>query len=387
MKRLYRLLLRLYPGAFRRRFGPGLLETWRLRRDEARRSRGPGGMAWFHLREIGGIVVGALRERLHGPRRETGSGAGLGGPGDGPGASAARELGHAARRLRRSPGFSAASVLTLALAIGATTAIYSFVKGVVLDPLPYPDSERIVRLDHAAPGIGAERGLHMTRGLFHFYRETARTLEEVAIYQSEDRSLTGDGGAPVSVRSLEASWTVFRVLAVEAERGRVFVEADGREGSGRVAVLSDGFWRRRYGADPGVLGRTIRLDGVPHEIVGVLPPGQAFPGPETEVTVARAVAPMSRGFGGWVELGIGRTVPGVGPGEVERELRSLVPRIPEAFGSDWARRNVEDSRLDPRVTTLKEDVVREVETTLWILLGTVAFARVWVNDLREESSR
>lgn len=369
MERVYRLLLRLYPRDFRERYGDGLLETWRTRSAEARRRGGAPTLAWFHLREIGGLVAGALRERSE-PLLQEGPGALIAGILRG---GSARNLRHALRRLARSPGFTAASLLTLALAVGANTAIYSFVKGVVLDPLPYPDSERVVWIDHAAPGIGADDGgLYMTRGLFHYYRENARTLEDVAVYRTSRSSLTGDGFDPASVGTLWTTWTLFPVLGLEADRGRVFGARAGGEPETGVAVLTHEFWELRYGADPDVLGRSVRLDGIPYEIVGVLPAGTAFPGPETQVVISREVAPMSEGLGGWIERGVGRMAPGVSPSDVERELRALMPRIPEAFGGqDFARRSVEDARIDPRISTLKASVVGDVAGTLWILMGSV----------------
>lgn len=373
MKQLFRLLLLLYPRDFRQRYGDGLLETWLLRRREARRRVGPLGLAWFHIRELTGAAVGAVRHRT-----ESFFAGGNGSWNDrllravSPG-SWLRELRYASRRLLRSPGFTTASVLTLALAIGANTAIYSFVKGVVLDPLPYPDSERVVWIDHAAPGIGAEDGgLYMTRGLFHFYRQNARTLDEVAIYRTFQSSLTGDGSDPASVESLWTTWTLFSVLGVDAALGRLFRNPEGSPGETRVAVLTDEFWQTRYGGDPDVLGRTVRLDGTPYEIVGVLPPGAGYPDPGTQVILPRRVRPMSEGLGGWVERGIGRMAPAASPDQVERELRALVPRIPEAFGGrDFARMSVEEARIDPRISSLKAQVVGEVENTLWILMGSV----------------
>ncbi len=369
MERLYRLFLSLYPRDFRERYGEALLETWRARRREVRRTGRVFARARFHLRELVGVAAGALRQRIEdlGP--------------DGPGQvitgmigdGGVRALRLALRRLARSPGFTAAAVLTLALAIGANTAIYSVVKGVVLDPLPYPEAERVAWIDHAGPGVGADDGgLYMTRGLFHFYRENARTLEEVAIYRTFRTSLTGDGSDPVSVGTLWTTWTLFPVLGLDAARGRVFgASADGTPETG-VAVLTHEFWELRYGSDPDVLGRSVRLDGTPYEIVGVLPPGTAFPGPETRVIIPRSVPPMSEGMGGWVERGVGRMAQGASPADVERELRSLVPLIPTAFGGqDFARRSVEDAEMDPRVSTLKAEITGDVEGTLWILMGTV----------------
>ncbi|HZD04442.1 MAG TPA: ABC transporter permease, partial [Longimicrobiales bacterium] len=381
MTRLFRIVLRLYPAEFRRRYGTGVVETLRQRIDDARREGGRTRVAAVQIQELAGLVLGAARERL--VRRSPTGPKGRRGPREGRTTMGRgrMDLRQAARRLWRSPAFTAAAAATVALAIGADTAVFSLLKGVVLDPLPYPDAGRLVWLDHAAPGIGAESGLGMTRGLFRFYRGNSRTLEEVAVYRTSESTFAAGGGEPERVGTLQGTWTLFAVLGARPLLGRLPTREDGASDGGGpapVVLLSHGFWTRRFGASPDVLGRIVHLDGLPYEVVGVMPASFAYPDRETDAWIPTV---PEAGFGGWVERGIGRAREGYEPADVQRDLAALVPRIPDAFEDDFARASVEDARITPRIVSLQEHVVGDVDRILWILMGGVGlvFLVVWAN--------
>ena len=193
-RRVFRRLLRLYPRRYRDLYGTSMEETFALRTSEARRSRGLVTWGWVVMREMGGLVITAVRQRLAGrpagsSRRPARRG------GHELLESLGQEMHHAVRRLMRAPGFTAATVLTLALGIGANAAIFSVVDGVVLRPLPYPEPDELVWLHHAGPGIGVESDLELTQGLYLAYSESARTLRAIALFRTQERTLT-DAGDP-----------------------------------------------------------------------------------------------------------------------------------------------------------------------------------------------
>jgi len=280
------------------------------------------------------------------------------------------EIRQAARRLLRTPSFAAAVILTLALAIGANTAIYGVIRRVILRPLPFPEADRLVYLDHAALGIGAQSGLDMTQGLYAFYGRESRSLRQIAVYRTQDMNVA-DGADAERVEVGAATSTLAPTLRASAELGRFFDAAEDARGANPVAVLSHGLWARRFGADPAIVGRSVRLDGVPYQIVGVMPRDFAFPDRETALWIPLALGPAGSDFGGFSLRGVGRLAPGWTAEAAERELATALPRLGGMFPAAAAW--IGGIRLRPLVTPLKDHVVGSVERTLWILMGAVAF--------------
>jgi hypothetical protein len=157
-----------------------------------------------------------------------------------------REITHATRRLLRSPAFTLSSLTTLALAIGANVAIFTLVNRVVLNPLPYPQAERLIDLDHAAPGLNAPSGVAMTLGLYYYYRDSARTLDAIALYGTGEATLTGSG-EPNRIRVGRVTQTLAAVLRVPPALGRWFIDEETAPSGPHVAILSYGLWMGRYG--------------------------------------------------------------------------------------------------------------------------------------------
>ena len=205
-----------------------------------------------------------------------------------------QELRFAARRLTRSPGFTLTAVATLALAIGANAAIFAVVQHVVLNPLPYPASDRLIEVDHGSVGLRVAAGLGTTPGLYFHYLERSRTLDGAALYRALDRTISGDG-EPERIRIARATPSLATVLRVSAAVGRWFTEKEGTPGAAPAAVLSHNLWARRYNSDAGIIGRHISLDGVATEVVGVMPASFAFPEPTVEAWTAEPLA-RSDGF-------------------------------------------------------------------------------------------
>ena len=261
---------------------------------------------------------------------------------------------YAARGLRRQPTFLAVSLLTLALGIGATTAIFSVIKAVVLNPLPYDAPERLAVLWEVNPEGNQER---VSVPTFDDWTREARTLQGTAAYRQVDFSYAGKGD-PINVPGVRATPELFAVLRADAALGRTFVADEAVVGADRVVVLSHGFWSRVLGADPRVVGTTIPLDAVPFTVVGVMPPGFEFP-TATSVEVwtplafdpeghPRRVAPRPLADGGGAA---GRwRVDGAGPGGARacwrRASPALIPTATRAgaraswprTSSSWRRR-------------------------------------------------
>jgi len=281
-----------------------------------------------------------------------------------------KEAGFAARRLVRSPAFSVAAVLTLALAIGANAAIFAVVQRVLLNPLPYPDSDRLVDVDHGSQRLNLPSGLGITRGYYYQYLERSHTLDGIALYAAENATLTGDG-EPERIRTTRATASLATVLRVGPAIGRWFSEDEGQPGGPQRVVLSHGLWIRRYGGDPGILGRTINLGGVSMDVIGVMPQGFAFPDPRVDVWTPQQIT-RSMGFGIWLYGAVARLRDGVTVADARTEMNTLIADITRAFpGDEFAAGNSAGIALFSTVRTLKEAMVGAVARALWILLVSV----------------
>ena len=281
-----------------------------------------------------------------------------------------KEAGFAARRLVRSPAFSVAAVLTLALAIGANAAIFAVVQRVLLNPLPYPDSDRLVDVDHGSQRLNLPSGLGITRGYYYQYLERSHTLDGIALYAAENATLTGDG-EPERIRTTRATASLATVLRVGPAIGRWFREDEGKPGGPQRVVLSHGLWIRRYGGDPGILGRTINLGGVSMDVIGVMPQGFAFPDPRVDAWTPQQIT-RSMGFGIWLYGAVARLRDGVTVADARTEMNTLIADITRAFpGDEFAAGNSAGIALFSTVRTLKEAMVGAVARALWILLVSV----------------
>src|SRR6185436_12269667 len=189
-----------------------------------------------------------------------------------------RDLKHSLRMFRQTPGFTAAAVAALALGIGANTAIFSVVNTVLLKPLPFPDPDRIVNFLTTSP-TGSFDGGSVPR--FMVWREQSGAVQDSAAYRFGVMNLTG-GDSPEQLSSGQVTADFFRLFGAQIAAGRTFTPDEDRPNGGKVVVLSHGFWQRRFGGDPGLVGRTIPLGGDPHVVVGVL--ARSFDASQFEVS-------------------------------------------------------------------------------------------------------
>jgi predicted permease len=280
---------------------------------------------------------------------------------------AAFDLRFAMRQLRKAPGFTLAAVLTLALGIGGNVAVFSVVNGVLLRPLAYPEPDRLVTIGHRTRGGDLPSRLPNGTATDAVYR-TSKSFDAMALYTTWQGSLVGGDAAPDWVDVVSATRSLFAVLRVAPALGRSFNAEEDKPGGPHAVILSHALWRQRFGGDPGVLGRTIQIDGFAHEIVGVMPAGFAFPAPAVDVWIPMRVDPNN--LGGFNTPGIGRLRPRVTPEQAARELATLLPRV-TALVDFITPQVLRDAGVVPDVHPYLDDVVGGVRTVLWTLWAMV----------------
>jgi len=235
---------------------------------------------------------------------------------------------YAVRSLLRHPTFTAIAVITLALGIGASTAVFTLVDGVLLSPLPFEDSEQLIAIEHQ--GREGRDALPMSTGLYNVYGEHASSLESIALYSRTTVNLIADGD-PQRIRGQVVTPSFFHVLGVDAAMGRTFLADEGAPDGERVVILSDGFWRNDLGADPAILETTLDLNGTLRRVVGVMPPGFGHPDQRARLWAPLVVDPARSPLAAFGANGIARLGPGNSVQSASTEIEGLIGRLPELF--------------------------------------------------------
>ena len=284
------------------------------------------------------------------------------------------EIRHALRRLLRHPAFTVPAVLTLALGIGATTAIFTVVDAVILRPLPFANADRLVYIDSPMPGMGADTRWWLGRHEMFYFKQNARGLEDLGLYQNSEVTIPGDGAASAErASSANISATLLHVLGLRPFAGRLLTPEDNLHQEPQVALLGYDFWLRRFGGDRTIVGKTIPLDGFPVEVVGVLQSGASLPDARIDVWLPAYIDPAMTARNNHTWSGIGRLRPGYTAAYLERELAPLVRRFPEIFPTAYSERFMTNTGFSVAVTPLRDWIVGDVVTrALWILLASVA---------------
>jgi putative ABC transport system permease protein len=267
------------------------------------------------------------------------------------------------RMMAKSPGFTLVAVLTLALGIGANTAIFSLVDGVLLRPLPYAEPERLVIFLQSYPSVGLNRW-GISQFLFASFREQAQSFERSAAHTTRDLTLSGIE-EPVRLQATYVTAGFFKVLGVNPAQGRTFQPEEDAPGKNAVCILSDGLWRTRFGSDPYILGQTLRVNDAPLLVVGVMPPGFQFPSPDTDLWIPLGLDPHRR-FG-FMYSGLARLKEGVSAAQAEAETTGIQWNLarqsenPPPPGAD----------MKMIVMPLHEAVTSRAKNPLLVLLGAV----------------
>ena len=283
------------------------------------------------------------------------------------------EIRHALRRLVRQPAFTVPAVLTLALGIGATTAIFTVLDAVVLRPLPYANADRLVYIDSPVPGVGKDTRWWLARHEMFYFKQQARALEDLGVYHQSELTILGDGSVGAErVKSADVSASLFNVLGFRPYLGRLLSPEDNLPRESQVIVLGYDFWMRRFGGDRAIVGKTIPVEGFPLLVVGVVQPGAGLPDSRVDAWTPAYVDPNMPAANNHTWFGIGRLRPGYRAADLERELVPLVKRFPETFPTAYRASWMQSSGFTVAVTPLRDWVVGDVVTqALWILLGSV----------------
>jgi len=277
-----------------------------------------------------------------------------------------RDVRFGLRSLRRSPAFTVVALLCLALGIGANAALFSVLNAVLLRPLPYPQPERLVRVYET----WGEKGLTGSVSVpnYHDWMEQSTAFETLAAWQPASRNLQ-EGGNAERIRTVEATPNLFRMLRARPLRGRVFSPGQDESGRSQAVVIGEPLWRRRFGADPSLVGRAIQLDGSPYLVIGILPAAASFP-PLTregvDAWLVRAANPRMDSSRGSHFLAVtGRLKPGVSLKQASAQLEQIAARIARTYPEQQAGRSVQ-------LMGLRESLVGKTpRTALLILLGAV----------------
>jgi len=290
------------------------------------------------------------------------------------------DLNYAMRRLWARPTHAAVVILTLALAIGANTAVFSALSGLLLKPLPYPESEQLVQIFNSYPKMGVEDASSTVIDYLD-RRQQAGALADSALYYSYSYDLF-DPVAPLRLQGVAATPSLFSVLGAQARLGRTFNDEESIAGNERVVVLSDGLWRSQFGADPDIVGRDIRLSGQPHTVIGVMPRSFAFPLPQVKLWVPFVFNELQltdqlRGFE--FAQSIGRLKPDASIAQLESQFAAIIANnIKRMSGTDsaiggtrWAA-TVTDKGFLGRAVPLHAYRLGDRAATLWLLQAAVA---------------
>jgi predicted permease len=289
--------------------------------------------------------------------------------------STLQDIRHSARLLWKEKAFTFTVLITLAVCVGANSAIFSVVQTVLLSPLPFPDADQLVVINNSYPGAGVPRASNGATDYF-VRRERLQSFETLAQYQGWGHTV-GEAGETERTRSMRVTASFFPMLRVKPMMGRTFNEEEMDPGNQFVVILSHGYWQEKFGGDPGVLDKDLRVDGRPYRIVGVLPADFRLPQNEQPRFYVPIPYPLeARGMENWHSNNyqmMGRLRPGV---SVERALAEN-DALNAALIADWdvpnAAQLLKDVGYETLITPAKEDLVRDVRSTLYLLWGGAIF--------------
>ncbi|HLY43013.1 MAG TPA: ABC transporter permease [Terracidiphilus sp.] len=282
----------------------------------------------------------------------------------------------ALRRLIKSPGFAATVLLTLAIGIGANTAVFSVVNSVLLRPLPYPEPEQLVAVWLHAPGAAGlanfAEGLRLSPSMYLTFAEHNRTFQSIGVWISETANVTGDA-QPDEVHTTYISDGVLQALNVPPAAGRWILPADQVPHTREVTMLSYGYWQRRFGGDPSVVGRNIEVDSRTREIVGVMPRGFEVMNQDFDLLIPLAFDPRHQILAGFGFNGIARLKPGVTIGEANADIARML----NIWMDSWTNGDGGDPhfyrtwKISGAIRPMKQEVIGNVDSVLWAVMGTI----------------
>jgi predicted permease len=290
--------------------------------------------------------------------------------------SIAADVRFAFRRLKRSPVFTATVLLTLAIGIGANTAVFTVLDRVLFRPLPYPESDRLVALWLEAPGAAGLAnfldGLHLSPSMYFTFAENSRTFESVGVWTIDSANVTGLA-KPEEVRAGMVSDGVLQTLAVPPAAGRWLSQADQQPRGPRRVMLSYGYWFTRFGGDHAIIGRNLTIDSEPREIVGVMPRGFRLVNQDFDVLVPLAFDRNALTLSGFGFESVGRLRPGVSIAQADADIGRMLPIWMDSFsnGPGTKPHAYEKWKITPALLPLKQQVLGNISNVLWVVMATI----------------
>ncbi|HTL44887.1 MAG TPA: ABC transporter permease [Vicinamibacterales bacterium] len=273
-----------------------------------------------------------------------------------------RDIRYAVRQLVKAPAFTIVAVATLALGIGATTAIFSVVNGVLLQPLPYPQPDKLVRVHEVVPQYGL---FSVAPANFLDWRQQNQVFERIAAYSPTSATLLRDSG-PERIQGMLVSWDLFQTLGAAPALGSSFSADQDTPGANDVVVISDAMWRQEFGGDRGIVGRAVNLNGTPVTVVGVMPPGFYFPNRTAQFWRPIALNPANASRGGHFLGVVARMKPGIDVHRAEAEMQGIAERLAREYPDNSAGESA-------RVVLLQDQVVGAIRPALLTLFAAVGF--------------
>jgi len=288
-----------------------------------------------------------------------------------------QDLRYAFRRMARTPAFTVTVLLTLAIGIGANTAVFSVINRVLLRPLPYPDSDRLVALWLNAPGAGglasfSSGGLRLSPSMYFTFQRHNQSFQSLGIWINGTANVTGVA-RPEQVHTVDISDGILQTLEVPAIAGRWFSAPDQDPRGAKSVILSYGYWQRRFGGDRSVIGRVLQVDSQPRTIVGVMPRNFRIADQQYDLLLPLALDPVHEVLAGFGFNGIGRLKSGVSIAHADADIARLIP----VWMDSWTNGPGTDPhyyriwRIAPAFIPLKQQVIGNVRSSLWIVMATV----------------
>lgn len=285
--------------------------------------------------------------------------------------SFSQQLRYLLRTLLRSPGFTIITVATIAIGIGANAAIFSIVNGILLKPLPYPEPDRLVAVREVSPVLNL-KDLQLSPSDYFTFREENRTFERLGIWNSDRLSVTGLG-APEQIPALNVTVDTLPALGVQPTLGRWFSKKDDAPEASRTAIIGYGYWQRKFGGAPSVIGRGIHLDGNLCQIIGVMPAGFRLLDQKADVILPFRFDRAKTTLGNYSYDGIARLRPGVTLKQADADVARMLPmeyrKFPPPPG--FSAKLFEQARFQPALRPLKEEVIGSLGKILWVLMGSI----------------
>ena len=358
-------VLRAFPRRFREEFGGGMLEVMQV--DYARaRARGRLRALLFLIGTVVNTLADGLSERIAptwiDPRMRAGAGRLKQTMLD----KWLKDFKHAARSLARAPGFTAIVIATLALAIGANTAIFSIVNRVLLEPLPYPDAGRLVHIGGTAPGTDQPAELGVPDELYFEYRDSVPALEHIALYGVGSATSRAEGHVD-QLFFTQATPSFFTTLGVQPLHGRLPTDDD----AANVVVISHWLWQTWFSSDPAVIGKSYTFVNQSRSVIGIMKPDFRFPDERVALWIPFQIRPAQVTPGGFGPRAVARVKPGTDLAALTAQLEPLARRVQQRLGGPAPYVRIME-RHRPVVKPLREQVVGAIAAPLWILFGTVA---------------